>query len=355
MEHREKGGTPALIARYLRRRWRLPAQIAVMVVMGLALMGSLPFHRKRDHAIRTGPGTGPVVVSGEVQSLYSRAVGSPFDGTVSQVAVRPGQKVRRGEVLFRMDARPLRQALEAAKADRVAAAQYLSQTRAECRADLATLEGTITELAAQIERARDAAAGEDSETAAVEAEEAGYELVAHEPAETSEDASAQSGELEARLAAARAQLEEQRLAWQPALSAALEGAAEARTQVRRWEGLLAAATRHSPCDGIITGVYIGDGQRAHLGQPLVRVDRPAGYRVVTLVDDHVRAAVKPGDQLSVARPGKRCAGKVEKIVAGCDKLVFKYWLWLKPVDPQGLMPGQKVEVRVPDRLMVASN
>src|SRR5438093_1117142 len=132
MEHRAT--TRAIVARYLRRRWRRPAQAVAAVVIALLMIGFGPFRIRASDEREAGPGE--VRVRGEVESLDSKGVGSLFDGRLLALDVRDGARVHRGQVLFRMDTSSLESARAAARAAQSSAAASLAQTRSERRADM---------------------------------------------------------------------------------------------------------------------------------------------------------------------------------------------------------------------------
>jgi membrane fusion protein, multidrug efflux system len=57
-----------------------------------------------------------LVASGSVEALRTAAVGSQVGGTVTRVAFHEGDNVRAGQVLFQLDSRPFREALDQAMA-----------------------------------------------------------------------------------------------------------------------------------------------------------------------------------------------------------------------------------------------
>src|SRR5688500_7526914 len=101
MEHNEKTHVRALVARFVRRRWKLPLQIAGgAITMGL-LMGAAVLRPEEEVSAADRARLAKVQAGGVVESLYAKSVGAPFTGAVETIAVKPGQKVRKGDLLFR--------------------------------------------------------------------------------------------------------------------------------------------------------------------------------------------------------------------------------------------------------------
>lgn len=337
MEHVRSAGTWEVLVRFLRRYWRFPAQVVgVLGVLALLLL-ALPFLPRGSvqvEASSADPGTG---ATGSVESLYAKGVGAPFDGQVAAALVEPGQSVKKGDLLFKLDASGLQSQLAAAHGAVAAAKQNLAQLQQMRREHLQPLEAQVSELKAQL------AAEEASVSApalALVGDPAAQEFVI----ETVETDPGRMEAIRTALTAATAQYQEARRQWGPALRDAQEQIAAASAEVKRIRGLIAAAERRSPIDGVVTRVDVRPGQWARAGQTLVRVDRPDGYRMVALVDKETRDALEKGDTLPVSVGGLTHEARLEKVVAGWDKDLYYYWLWLKPTQPEKLRPGQPVTV-----------
>jgi multidrug efflux pump subunit AcrA (membrane-fusion protein) len=359
MEHIHRITPFGVAARAIRRRMRLPLKITGAVigitVLAMLIVGFRPFDALRSRHER-GTSADQVMVKGTVESMVLQSVGSPFSGTVAAMAVREGQKVNRGDLLFRMDTRPLQQELATARENRTAAWQGRKQIRSERDADLARLKGEIAGLTAAVERERGLAQAPQQPQVAPVSDEDGYAENGESAAPAATYDPARLQDLETRLQGAREELDQRAAYWDTASQEAWKSCVEADRQVRQLAGQLAGAERRSPMAGVVTGIYASQGQAVPDHQPVVRVDDPAGYRVVTLVDEGTREPLKAGAVLPVYRPGAANAGKLEKIVQGWDKEVSNFWLWLKPEQPARLQPGQNVEVGIPTASkLVASN
>lgn len=348
MEHKHQVTPVGLIIRFVRRRWRVPLEITGGVILLLVLAGlaaARPGGRSTRASVAAPP-MGPVQTQGVVESLFAKSVGPVFEGTLQTVAVQPGQRVKRGQLLFKMDTAPIQASLAGAQAQAVAAAQSLRSARQERAADLREYRQLVSALGAELKRERERAA-QVQMPPMQPAAEGELAPVAPAPLYAMPVDPGRLQELEARLATARQQLAQRAAQWEPMISESIRECSAANAEVARLRDLLAGAERRSPMEGVVTAVNASAGQTVQAGEPLVRVDRPSGYRVVTLVDQQVREVVQPGVTLAVETPAGTTAAQLEKIADGEDRLLFQYYLWLKPRRPEALQPGEKVEVAIP--------
>jgi multidrug resistance efflux pump len=346
------------MARYLKRRWKRPAAVLAAGLGTLLLAGFGPFHARRG----TSPSASATGyrVQGEVESLWSRGVGAAFDGRIAAMAVQEGQAVRKGDLLFRMDTAGVQSELGAARAEKPVAEASLKETRREARSDLSGLEKNVAGLERRLaaERARALAAVQQA-SGPDEAADVDTALAVDEDVQDDQAPDAQAADqpapavdseriraMEAQVAEARRPLEERRRSWAPNIRTAEARVAHAEHEIARFQNMLQNADRRSPIDGVVTALYTRAGLTVPGGRALMRLDNPAGYRIVTLVDQDVRDRVEPGTPVRVARRQGAWSGKLEKIVAGEDRQLFHYWLWVKPDATAGLMPGQKVDLEV---------
>jgi multidrug efflux system membrane fusion protein len=112
------------------KRFALAAALAVVLAAGGLVAYFSADSRAREKAASKGPAAVPVSVApatqqsipvrlqaiGNVEAYTSVAVKSRVDGQIVEVHFREGQEVRKGEVLFRIDARPFEAALKQAEA-----------------------------------------------------------------------------------------------------------------------------------------------------------------------------------------------------------------------------------------------
>lgn len=204
---------------------------------------------------------GGVVAAAETAVVSSRVV-----APVTVVAVRPGDRVRAGDVLVRLDAREMtaraQQAIAAARAaEEALVAARSTQTAAAAEQTLATAwHSRIAQL-----RERNAVTAQEFD-----------EAVARLAAATARAAAAQAGveQATAQLAALRA-------------GGDVAAIAESYTLIR------------APFDGEVTERFTDPGNLASPGQPLLRIDNTGGRRVDVGVDEARAGYVRPGDRVAV--------------------------------------------------------
>ncbi len=111
-------------------RYAIVAGIAVALAAGGLVFYFSADSRAKEKAVPKGPGAVPVSVTaavqqnipvrlqaiGNVEAYTSVAVKSRVDGQIVEVPFREGQEVKKGEVLFRIDARPFEAAFRQSEA-----------------------------------------------------------------------------------------------------------------------------------------------------------------------------------------------------------------------------------------------
>ena len=348
MEHTQGNMTLAVLARFIRRYWRVPAKLVGLIAVVVLLLLALPFLPRPEVKVEAANAPKAAVTGATVESLFAKGVGAPFSGAVEKVAVTPGQAVKKNDLLFRMDVSTLTPQLAAAREEVIEAQNGVRLTLSMRQQDLQPILQEISAIRRQIAKEQAAATPPQPVTVM-------DENTSDDPYLAADDSSPQLNELpapdpaqllalNAQLAAAQARLAEREQAWRSPLAEAHQRVADASTETRRIRNLIASASRRSPMDGIVTRITVGPGLWADAGSAVVRVDSPRGYRVVTRVDQKVRETVKIGEALPVTVPGGAIPGKLEKIVPGEDKELGTYWLWMRPTQPEKLQPGQQVNV-----------
>lgn len=354
MEHTLSGDTRAVLGRFLRRKVKMPLMVTGGVAAAALLMGAVSSH----HRGKVDP-TAPlpmteVPTDAKVQSLYSKSVSAPFGGTILAISVQPGQEVKKGQPLVRMDTREIQQQLAQARANAASALSEYQQARAGEAAEERGIQQSISVVQSQIRSMRQAAQAQAQQatTQTVENEDGSIQVQTTAPAPAAYDASQEQG-LMAQISALNAQLAERRQAWAPTLRQAAEQCSQAQAQVGRLTRLLKQSQQVSPATGVVTEVYAKPGTSVAGGQKLVRIDNPAGYRVVASVDQKTRERIDPGAYLRLKLPSGATTGTVEKIASGVDKKLFDYEVWVKPDTDVKLQPGEKIQVMVPKPMETA--
>jgi multidrug resistance efflux pump len=227
-------------------------------------------------------------------------------GQVIEVGARDNQRVRKGQVLYRIDPEPFLIAVQAAEANLALATQNVNVSKADVRSMQATLSKQKTDLeATQIlggivfdltkERAL-------SETDSIKAR-------------------AEIDKSRADVARGEAELERARVKLGPP--------GEDNPQVRQARVALEQArldlqytTVTAPADGVITNLRLSVGQFVSRGQPgLSFIDADSVWLTAYLRENQLRD-VAPGNEVRVAfdfQPGRVFSGRVESVGWGITK------------------------------------
>ena len=266
-----------------------------------------------------------------VTSTVAKGVGSPYAGTVETLEVRKGPAVTRGQLLFRMEVRPLQQRLDALSEITRQASAEAEEARGERDDALAGLTAMLADVRVQL------AFGQQREAVALA-------LVILNDAEP-------LAALQDRERVLAALLRERRREWDQRIAAALTRKREATSETAQLRRLIRQSKRYSPIDGVVTSVRAAAGDWVKGAMPVVRIDDPRGYRIVMLVRNRSRAVPEVGAELRVKSQAGSMRTRVSRVVPGWDREVLSTWVWLMPTEPAELTPGQKLEAvltRAPD-------
>ncbi|MGV3723878.1 MAG: biotin/lipoyl-binding protein [Actinomycetota bacterium] len=301
----------------------------LVVVVGRALWGLLGL-APPDDAPRLDRAPRVVQASGVVVSSIAKGVGSPFSGTVESLQVKKGQRVTRGQLLFRMDIRPLQRQLERTRAEARRAAAEVEDGRRRRAATVASATETLSDLKRRIDVVAARSRPAFATVAAVGS------LQPEGPAELAD-----------RMRILVAHRARQRRQWDARISVALAQRLQAEESVKELTQLMRQAKRFSPINGVVTSIRAGEGDWVKGAVPVVRVDDPKGYQVVMLLRDRAGVTPSAGAQLQVRADAGVTECQVTETLKGWDRELFSTWVKLTPHDPAALTPGQEVEVLLP--------
>jgi RND family efflux transporter MFP subunit len=215
-------------------------------------------------AIRELPQT--FEAGGVVRARHTAAIVSRIVAEVREVRVRPGDRVKRGDVLVRLDDRDLRAAQGRARASARAAAQAATAANAEWQAAQAglALARATHDRVSSLHAKNSATPHEfDEAVAGMKAADA-RRLGAH-----------------ARVAEAAAGVE-------------AAGSAQREAEVAASFALLTA-----PFDGIVTQKLIEPGNMAAPGAPLLTIEDAGGFRLEVSLDEARASPVTLGSRVEV--------------------------------------------------------
>lgn len=218
-------------------------------------------------------------------------------GPVVAVGVIDNQKVKKGQVLFRIDPQPFEIALRAAEANLAVAKQGVDAAAADVRVADAQLQGQRVDLAASEKLGKivlDLAAKRAlSETMAIRSR-----------ADTGKSRAA-LGSAEAGAERARVRLEEATTGVRQALAAV----DQARLDLRN-------STVVAPADGVVTNLRLSSGQFANRGQPLLSFIADGPRWVTAAMRENQLGNIDRGDRALVVfddLPGKVFRAHVQSI------------------------------------------
>lgn len=247
---------------------RMSARLAAMLVGLVALAASACREKAAERAPaaqrklettsvtrRTAPGR--VEVEGVVVGKLEAVLSSRLSARVAQVSAVPGETVRAGAVLVRLEERETEGAVESARAAVEAARASLEAARRN-RVRFEKLAERGAAAAIELDRARQ---DEAAAAAAVAAGEAGRR----------------------------------------------------RAEADRGQALLSA-----PFDAVVVEKMVSPGDLAAPGRPLVRVASLAGRRVEAAPGEEQAARLRPGETLEIEIAGRAVTGRVSEIVAAVD-------------------------------------
>jgi membrane fusion protein, multidrug efflux system len=222
---------------------------------------------------------------GTIRSATSSVLGAQIGGMVREMRVKPGDRVRRGEVLAVLDDRNPRAQLQSADAG-VAASQ----------AGLVEVENGLQAAAAQRKLA---------------------EVTYHRYQQLLSKNSVTPQEFDGAEAAYKS-------------AVANEAAAAARKQQMQAQSQMAQSQRESaqtmfsysrivsPIDGLVTAKMVDAGTLVMPGTPLLTVEDAAHYRLEASVPEDLLSKIHAGQQAQVTTGQGRFAGSVDEIVPSAD-------------------------------------
>lgn len=227
----------------------------------------------------------------------------PHPGRIVDVVVKPNVPVKRGDVLFQVDAEPYRIEVARLEAALAAAEQNVPQLAEDYKASVAA-----------VERLK-----EQSEFAKTESDR--YERLFKQDATTAEQYEQSTRNLRVAMASfreAEAQSAKARMAMEAKTPDGVNvDVAQLRAQLAQAKYNLAETTVRAPIDGFVTNLELDPGFVVQPGVPVLTfVSNPDGVVGVSLPQEYL-GGIEPGNEAEVALdmyPGKMIRGKVESVI-----------------------------------------
>ena len=278
-------------------------------------------------------------------------VAAPVAGRLQQLAVRAGDDVAQGAPLFVLDDAPERDALQAAEAQRDAAAAQSANLQTGKRPDeLAQIQAQLAQARAQAALARTDSARKASLVAQA--------AVSRSEADAARTAAAAADqrvtELEAALRTARQPAREQ----ERAAAAAQTRAADGALAQQRWR--LEQMAQTAPAAAQVADTLFREGEWVAAGQPVVSLLPPGHLKARFFVPEAALSQLKSGAAVQLSCDG--CAApitaRISRIATEPEytppviysnaqraKLVFMVEALPDAQDAARLKPGQPLDVR----------
>jgi membrane fusion protein, multidrug efflux system len=222
---------------------------------------------------------------GTIRSATVSVLGAQIAGTVREISARPGDHVRRGQVLATIDDRGPRAQVGAAEAGVEVSAQGLAEV--EQAAEAATAERQFAETT--YHRYQGLLAKNSVSRQEFDGAETRYKAaLANERA----------------LNAKKKQL--------------LASGLEAKSQLSSAQTTLSYSRIVSPLDGIVIAKSVDAGTLVMPGTPILTVEDPTRYRLEASAGEQVAGQVHAGQQVSVSTERGELAGRVAEVVPAAD-------------------------------------
>lgn len=321
-----------------RIAWGIGTLGLIAVVLALLpawLRPSIERDRIRTGKVERGPVEGVIEASGSVIPAFESVLSSPVDARVEKILKRPGETVRAGEEILRLDTSPQRLRLETIE-------DNLSRKVNEQQQVRLALEKSLRELRGRIESGR-----LDSETSEYRAEQNRKLRVDGLVSEQTLKAS----ETEAKKARIElAQLEDSVENERRASQAKLEGLElDLRTlRKERGEALrqLELATTRSDRAGVLTWVIPQEGATIRLGEVIARIADLDSFRVDATVSDVHSSSLAVGQTVRVMLDGEPLPGRLSTVYPTIENGAVKFAVDLEEARNPKLRNNLRVDVLV---------
>ncbi len=287
--------------------------VAVLVLLPGWLRPSLERDRIRTGRVDRGPIEGIVEASGTVIPAFEGVLSSPVDARVEKILKRPGETVRAGDEILRLDTSQYRLALETIEDNLAKKVNEQEQIRL-------ALDKSLRDLRGRIESSR-----LDAEAAEYRAEQ---NRKLRKDGLVSEQ-NLKASEIEAKKARIElSQLEESVEDERRSAQARVQGLAlDLQTlQKERAEALrrLELATTRSDRAGVLTWVIPQEGATIRTGEVIARIADLDSFRVEAMVSDVHSSRLAPGLPVRVMIDGQPLTGRLATVYPTIENGAIKF-------------------------------
>jgi multidrug resistance efflux pump len=303
-----------------------PMRKVILVALGL-LLALFAYHVLADRYT-------PYTSQARVETFLTQ-IAPEVAGDVQQVAVRDNARVRKGQLLFRIDPEPYELAVRSAEANLSVALQAADVSVADVAAARAQIRKQSVDLAASRQLGKIVT-----------------DLVSERALAATQGirARADIGKTEADVIKARADLERAQASLgapgfaNPKVRQAVAAVEQARLDLRNSEV-------RAPADGIVTNLRLAPGQYVGPGQPLLSFLESGPRWISADLRENQLGNVEPGQDVTIAldiKPGKLFRGKVHSIGWGVSQgdEAPSGQLSAMPADQGWLRDPQRFPVRI---------
>ncbi len=306
----------------MKRKWKIWLIVLVVLLGTIGVAASVSYSKRGIVTVQTGKVavqdlTSVVTASGEIKPRNYINIGSEAFGRLTAIYVKEGDRVKKGQVLARLQSVQAEADLKAQQAAVNSAAADAAAAEAAARAaeeNILTAKASVDRARAELERARTSFTRDQQLFAA--------RLIAQQQYDTSKatyDASqAALREAEARLS----QVTVQRQQFASQVAAAQRRVAQLQATTQRFQDSLNKTIVDAPIDGIVTNLPVRVGETMVVG-----IQNAPGSTIMTIADmslitaevkvdetDIVNVALGQAADITVdAIPNKTLKGKVIEI------------------------------------------
>jgi HlyD family secretion protein len=263
----------------VKRKWKIIIGIAFVIILGAGIYGSTVYSKRGIITVQTGKAvrqdlTSLVTASGEIKPKNYINIGANAMGIITDLLVKEGDHVRRGQLLARIEDVQSAADVEAQKASLSSAEADSAASEAAVKAaddNLRTVESAIDVGEADLNRSK--ADFDRAEALFKEQLMAKQDYDLKKFAYLSQVANMKEAHL--RVAQARAQREQSAAQ----LAATQRRIAIARANLNRFNDILNKHNSYAPLDGMVTNLPVRKGETVVIG-----LQNQTGSNIMTIAD-----------------------------------------------------------------------
>ncbi|HWR52598.1 MAG TPA: efflux RND transporter periplasmic adaptor subunit [Bryobacteraceae bacterium] len=306
----------------MKRKWKIWLIVVAVLVLAISVPAAISYSKRGIITVQTGRVTrqdltSVVTASGEVKPRNYINIGSEAFGRLTAIYVKEGDRVRKGQVLARLDSIQAAADVSAQSAAVNSASAESSAAEAGARAaeeNIRTAQASVDRAKADLERSRTTFARTEQLYQNKLIAQSEFDLRKAEY----DSAMAAVREAEARLSQVRAQSQQ----YQAQVQASQKRVTQGEATLKRSQNALDKHNVQSPIDGVVTNLPVRVGETMVVG-----IQNAPGSTIMTIADMSVITAEVKVDETDIvnvtlgqtadvtidAIPGKTFKGHVIEI------------------------------------------